>query len=153
MTPRHLHRCCFQLDRLRRHGSGREQAAEHCLRRVRAGVLGAAQASVPGRADPQGDRGVQQAVLRLVVQPLRAGEGEVPGDGRQVCTEGLPKPNWPLDAHGHSAREPAIECHSFPGLRSPFGGFLGSMTLDLNQSHNRRPDPVPFLSGLTRRRP
>ena len=50
--------------------SGWRQAAEHRLRRVRPGLLGSAQAAVPGRADPQGDRGVQQAVLRLVVQPV-----------------------------------------------------------------------------------
>ena len=47
-------------------------------------MLGSAQAPVPGRVDPQRDRGVQQAVLGLVVQPLGAGERQVPGDGRQV---------------------------------------------------------------------
>jgi hypothetical protein len=48
------------------------------------GMLGAAQEAVPGRVDPQGDRGVQQAVQRLVVQLVRAGERSFPGDGRQV---------------------------------------------------------------------
>ena len=41
----------------------------HCSNLL-SGVLGPAQAPVSGRADPQGDRGVQQAVLRLVVQPV-----------------------------------------------------------------------------------
>ena len=65
-------------------GAGGWQAAEHRLRRVCPGLLGSAQAAVPGRVDPQGDRGVQQAVLRLVVQPLRTGARPVSGNGRQV---------------------------------------------------------------------
>ena len=48
------------------------------------GLLGTAQTAVPRRADSQRNRGVQQAMLRLVVQPLRAGAGKIPGDGRQV---------------------------------------------------------------------
>ena len=46
------------------------------------GLLGTAQTAVPRRADSQRNRGVQQAMLRLVVQPVRPGAGEVPRDGR-----------------------------------------------------------------------
>ena len=52
----------------------------HCSNLL-SGVLGPAQAPVSGRADPQGDRGVQQAMLRLVVQPLGSGERPISGDG------------------------------------------------------------------------
>ena len=59
-------------------------STEYCLRRVCPSLLGAAQEAVPGRADSQRDRGVQQTMLRLVVQPLRTRARKVPGDGRQV---------------------------------------------------------------------
>ena len=52
----------------------------HCSNLL-SGLLGSAQAPVSGRADPQGDRGVQQAVLRLVVQLVRSRERPFPGDG------------------------------------------------------------------------
>ena len=45
------------------------------------GLLGTAQTAVPRRADSQRNRGVQQAMLRLVVQPLGSGERPISGDG------------------------------------------------------------------------
>ena len=54
-----------QPEREREDGARRQQTAEHGLRDVPAGVLGPAQAAVPGDPHQQGDRGVQQTVLRL----------------------------------------------------------------------------------------
>ena len=46
-------------------GSRRRKTAKHCLWSVCAGVLGPTQEAVPGDPHQQGDRGVQQTVLRL----------------------------------------------------------------------------------------